>query len=521
MITKPCVRQFMTFTGTAGRASCRGLRLWGWCLLALLIACDGTATEPPLEATTLTADIDVDMGTATLHGRVISREPTAETWFEWGTSVGSLRYQTTISITPGIYVSSVTIDSLQPATTYYYRFVARNRRGTHHGETLSLVTPGQAPVAITFQAYVNVARSTATLYGRVVPGQPTAETWFEWGTSAEALRYQTTIRTVSTTEAQVSSAAIDSLELATTYYYRFVARNSVGTHHGETLSLVTPASLPPPGEVGATLAFVRGGDIYIYTSTDESTVRLTSGGNFRHPAWSPDGSRIAFGQDLGWPSSGIYVINADGSGLERVGNGWSPAWSPDGRRLAFAGWHDGQGAIFVTSVDDPTRPAVRIGFDRGYHNSPTWSPDGTRIAFISDWTAFDFAYDVYVANADGSGEVEQLTNGFSGNQGWMIYAQPSWSPDGRNLAVVECYEWQYTSCADSRVGVMSADGSGFRVLTKTTGYARPGWTPDGSAVVFSRTCWYHDCPSAIYEVALDGTNERLLMEDAHSGVFRP
>jgi hypothetical protein len=93
MITKPCVRQFMTFT-RAERASCRGLRLWGWCLLASLVACDGTPTEPPLEATTMTANIDVAMGTVTLYGRVISRKPTAETWFEWGTSVESLRYQT-------------------------------------------------------------------------------------------------------------------------------------------------------------------------------------------------------------------------------------------------------------------------------------------------------------------------------------------------------------------------------------------------------------------------------------------
>jgi dipeptidyl aminopeptidase/acylaminoacyl peptidase len=382
----------------------------------------------------------------------------------------------------------------------------------------------QGPEAITLPAYVNVVTGTVTLYGRVVTGGATTETWFEWGTSHESLLWRSwSRRVVSHTEALVSSSPFDSLPLATTYYYRFVAHNSGATRHGETLRFVSPAPLPPPGAVGATMAFVRRGDIYIYSPTNDSTVQLTSGGNFGQPSWSPDGNRIAFGQEHAWPSS-IYVINADGSGLQRVGDGWSPAWSPDGRRLAFAALRDGQGAIIVKSLDDPTQPATRIGFVRGQHHSPTWSPDGTRIAFISDWAAFDFAFDVYIANADGSGEVEQLTNGFGNRTNWptfTIYAQPSWSPDGRSLAVVECDEWQYFDCADSRVAVMSADGSGFRVLTGTAGFARPGWTPDGSAVVFSRTCWYHDCPSAIFEVALDGTNVRLLMEDAHSGVFRP
>jgi Tol biopolymer transport system component len=381
-----------------------------------------------------------------------------------------------------------------------------------------------APEVETSDAGIGLPSTTVTLNGVVNPHGIATDTWFEWGPSNGSLSHQTPIQLVSDTASRAVSVTIHSLEPATTYYYRAVARNEVDTRHGRTLSFVVPSSLPPPGTVRGRLAFVRAGDIYVYDPTSESTLQLTSGGNFGYPAWSPDGSRIAFSQVNQGPGQ-IHVINADGSGLQLVGEGRSPAWSPDGRRLAFAAWHNGQGAIFVKSVDDPSQPAVRIGFDTGYHDFPAWSPDGTRIAFASDWVAYDFAFEVFIANADGSGEVHQVTDGFFGNYGnfptYLIYAQPSWSPDGRSLAVVECYEWQFASCANSQVGVMGVDGSGFRLLANTTGFARPGWAPDGSAVVFSRTCWDHNCPSAIFEVALDGTNERLLIEDAHSGVFSP
>ena len=55
------------------------------------------------------------------------------------------------------------------------------------------------------------------------------------------------------------------------------------------------------------------------------------------PAWSPDGSRIVFSSRRDG-SYGVYVMNADGTGLRRVANAPQasyPAWSPDGERLAF------------------------------------------------------------------------------------------------------------------------------------------------------------------------------------------
>jgi dipeptidyl aminopeptidase/acylaminoacyl peptidase len=384
----------------------------------------------------------------------------------------------------------------------------------------------QAPQVVTWPA-ADILDGQATLHGSVNPYGTAAETWFQfgsradapdWGTFVDSLAYQTAIRTVSGNAAQEVSVTIGSLWPATTYYFRVVARNDGGTRYGVVQSFVTVPALPS----GAAVAFVRGGNIYVYSVTEgrAALAQLTTAGAFEHPAWSPDARRIAFASS---DSPGkIYVMDADGSGLRPFAEGWSPAWSPDGRQLAFSAPDSGGSAIFVRSVDDPAEPTVRIGFDRGYHDFPTWSPDGSKIAFVSDWEAFDLTNEIYIANADGSGST-QVTHGFSelGERGGhTTYSQPSWSPDGRSLALLICEDWQFYACASSDVGVLAVDGSGLMGLAHATGFARPTCTADGSGLLFSRTCRDQPCQSDLFQVGLDG-KERLLVADAHSGVWRP
>jgi Tol biopolymer transport system component len=137
---------------------------------------------------------------------------------------------------------------------------------------------------------------------------------------------------------------------------------------------------------GKTIAFVseRTGDpeIFVMNADGSDVLRLTTtSARDAHPAWSPDG-RIAFASDRSG-SSDLYVMSADGSGLERLttDGGADPAWSPDGTRLAYSAQHCTFYYGCYPSI--AIRSSVPSGgaADFGPGERPTWSPDGRKIAY--------------------------------------------------------------------------------------------------------------------------------------------
>jgi TolB protein len=145
--------------------------------------------------------------------------------------------------------------------------------------------------------------------------------------------------------------------------------------------------------------------------------------------------KIAFYTGQG-TSDNIWVMQPDGSGLTPITSApsreWDPAWSPDGTKIAFVLDEDiwtmsGDGSGMVNRTNDPAGDGA-----------PTWSPDGTKIAFVSTRSG-DFGSKIYVMNADGT-DVTRITNELTPD------SQPAWSPDGR-IAFVR-HEHVYTMDAD-------------------------------------------------------------------------
>ena len=160
-------------------------------------------------------------------------------------------------------------------------------------------------------------------------------------------------------------------------------------------------------------------DIYVMDADGGNLQRLTSDPrDDRNPSWSPDGERIVFGarreghfETKFAVTYEIYVMDADGGNQQRLTenrkNDWHPAWSPNGERIAFASDRKGDLVnieIYVMDADGGNQQ--RLTENRVYDWQPSWSPDGERIAFVSDR---DGNSEIYVMDADG-GNPQNLTN---------------------------------------------------------------------------------------------------------------
>lgn len=211
-------------------------------------------------------------------------------------------------------------------------------------------------------------------------------------------------------------------------------------------------------------------------NADGSAVeQLTNDGSDNDAAWHPDGSKLAFTRVLrargGSVGPTLYVIDAEGTAAARVALPTTvtavtdPAWSPDGAALAFVCEIDsGDRDICVVNADGTGFNRLTSGSGRDV--DPAWKPDGSAIAFAT--TRFSGVHEIAVMNPDGSG-VTRVTAGTGA-------IEPTWSPDGTRIAFSAFACDIHSGCATLGLFVMNADGTGLNQLTSGPDNA-PSWRP--------------------------------------------
>jgi Tol biopolymer transport system component len=195
----------------------------------------------------------------------------------------------------------------------------------------------------------------------------------------------------------------------------------------------------------------------------------------RRPSWLPDGKRLAYGHKVSaYAFPDIYTMDLYGSNITKITNTpnlWEEDvdFSPDGSQVCLYRYPESRQrvGIYVMNVDasNPTR----LTDDRA--TGCAWSPDGTKIAYSytsddSDQRGYEANTEVYVMNADGSGKTN-LTNNRANDE------EPQWSPDGTKITFMSDRNGDY------EIYTMDADGSDVALVTKSPGAGAfdPDWQP--------------------------------------------
>jgi len=245
-------------------------------------------------------------------------------------------------------------------------------------------------------------------------------------------------------------------------------------------------------------------------------------------ALSPDGRRVAY--TMGWMAeeddslhSALWLVDVDTAASRQLTNGAGmdsqPAWSPDGSRLAFVSTREGTPQVYILELGGGD-PRKLTSAERGAV-SPIWSPDGTRVAYVEDvatethlvpsetqWleehpkaaekggpklrhlTSLKYRFDargyiegnghLFVIDAEG-GDSRQLTDGPQDD------GQAVWSPDGTEIAFLSDRSDDAEHHWSMAIWSVNVDTGAIRRLTSeqlgpfTHGLA---WSPDGSMLAF-------------------------------------
>jgi len=222
-------------------------------------------------------------------------------------------------------------------------------------------------------------------------------------------------------------------------------------------------------------------DLWTMRSDGSERQRLTSDGDYRNPAWSPDHSRLAFSR-----SGQVFVMRPDRSRQRLITRGDEPTWSPDARQLAFT---SGSGISVVSLGSRRVRPVTNDPRDA----QPAWSPDGTIIAFKRGTNLFTISPQTL-------SEI-QLTRYVDPppDESYSLQAShPAWSPDGSQIAFAggtngPCFFSFGIRLIDFN-GENDRDVPGMSLFSYWNGATGVTWSPDGQRIVFDAELYVESLP---------------------------
>ncbi len=288
---------------------------------------------------------------------------------------------------------------------------------------------------------------------------------------------------------------------------------------------LAPAEATHPGSNGR-IAFLRwdgNGIAQVFTANPDLTAeqQLTFGeAGSGWPAWSPDGTRIAFDSDRADPDrsddhlvNDVFTMRADGTDVRKVtdsvGFSGDPAYSPDGSLIAF----DADRGVPSTDPEPPSAlPGLSVWVIRPdgtglrqittppagrTDTEPRFSPDGTRLLFTRFRTGHTLRNGglqgdqsaIFTVRLDGTGVQRVTAWGYNTGQG-------DWSPDGTKIA----FETACCRLAAAGIYTVRANGSGLNAVVnghgvtgigneqalQVDGYYDPIWSPDGAHLLAGR-----------------------------------
>ncbi len=222
-----------------------------------------------------------------------------------------------------------------------------------------------------------------------------------------------------------------------------------------------------------------------------------------NPAWSPNGSMLAFTSHR-TGNSDIWLLNllkTNGEAQPRnLSNhpGWdySPTWSPSGQSVAFVSERDGDPEIFVQNLESDT--ALQITFNDDMDRLPAWSPDGKLIAFAA---VRDGVEKIHLIRPDGTDEHTATPHPLMGTA-------PAWSPDSKRLAFIGWDE-------ENRGGIyiIGPNVDDLERIYQSAGWLGSlGWSADGDWLTF--TSWVSGNHEVYAMQAAGGNPTRLTINEA-------